>query len=1098
MLLVFLVLCSPLLIAQPNNPLADNKAVVISGNARFTVLTPQLIRMEWSDKAAFEDRASLVFINRKLQVPAFKVKNTKNELIITTEKLRLTYKKSGKFTRDNLSISYTMNDKNISWYPGLKDDKNLSGTCRTLDGVFTAADVKLEEGLISRNGFALIDDSKRHLFDASEWNWVIPRTDTNCMDWYFIAHGHDYKKALKEYTMVAGKIPIPPRFAFGYWWSRYWDYSDEEFRTLVKDFKSNNIPMDVLIIDMEWHNTWGIGTSKEKKDQFGEPVGWTGYSWNRNLFPDPDRFLKWTEKMELKTALNLHPASGIAPFEDCYNRFAKAYNFDTTGRAYIPFRIEEKKWAQTYFNEVLHPLEKSGIDFWWLDWQQWLENKGVKGLSNTWWLNYTFFTDMERRSEKRPMLFHRWGGMGNHRYQIGFSGDAASTWETLNYETYFTATASNVCYGYWSHDIGGHMGNDKDPELYLRWLQFGAYSPVLRTHCTKGGATERRFWKYPEHFEMMRDAVNTRYRMEPYIYQNARKAYDEGISICRPMYYEYPETENAYTFKNQYFFGNDLIIAPVATKADALTTLAENKIWLPEGDWFEMHSGRMLQGNQVIKKNFAMNEIPVYAKAGSILPMNPPMKNLARNSDTLVLVFIPGKDNLLNYYEDDGLTAAYQQSEFSTTAIYKKTVSDTLLRIGIDACKGNYKGMASQKAYQLEFPNAMPPAKVMVNNREYPYQYDGTDNTWNYDGKTLTLIIHIPLTDKNTELEISIYTTLENKKAASLLYGKKEFFSRIQRVAEDFKTESCNMNGPSNPPESFLFAAGLATNISYFPDKIIDLLNKYEQNKNAMFTEIVNFSTITDEKLYYWFHFLGIYEDLMPQPALTFTKENENTAIYTITSPDPKANIHYTTDGSKPDANSPLYQSPVKVIAPTTVRAIACASGHLNSLISNATYVFNPVKKITYLRPIGASYTGGSDTALFDGKMGNTENFRVRWVGVEKQDFIVEAELKKPLALNEVDVRFLYKPWSWIILPDEIMVETSADGINYEMAATHKPLIPDKNTTENIMMYEIKIPQVKSCSFIRFTAKTTGKLPAWHDFAGRDAWLFIDEIMLKW
>ena len=170
----------------------------------------------------------------------------------------------------------------------------------------------------------------------------------------------------------------------------------------------------------------------------------------------------------------------------------------------------------------------------------------------------------------------------------------------------------------------------------------------------------------------------------------------------------------------------------------------------------------------------------------------------------------------------------------------------------------------------------------------------------------------------------------------------------------------------------------------------------------------------------------------------------------------------------------------------------------MNSLISNATYVFNPVKKITYLRPIGASYTGGSDTALFDGKMGNTENFRVRWVGVEKQDFIVEAELKKPLALNEVDVRFIYKPWSLIILPDEIMVETSADGINYEMAATHKPLIPDKNTTENIMMYEIKIPQVKSCSFIRFTAKTTGKLPAWHDFAGRDAWLFIDEIMLKW
>ncbi|MFZ4399425.1 MAG: TIM-barrel domain-containing protein [Bacteroidales bacterium] len=1099
-LLAFLVLCSPLLIAQQNNPLADNKAVVISGNARFTVLTSQLIRMEWSDKAEFEDRASLVFINRKLEVPAFKVKDSKNELIITTDKFKLIYKKDGKFTKDNLTITFSINDKKILWFPGLKDDKNLSGTSRTLDGVFTEADVKLEDGLISRNGFALIDDSKRHLFDASDWKWLMPRTDTNCIDWYFFAHGHEYKKALKDYTLVAGKIPLPPRFAFGYWWSRYWDYSDEEFRTLVKDFKTNNIPIDVLIIDMEWHNTWGIGTSKEKRDQFGEPIGWTGYSWNHNLFPDPDRFLKWTEKVDLKTALNLHPASGIAPFEDCYNRFAKAYDFDTTGRPYIPFKIEEKKWAQTYFNEVLQPMEKSGVDFWWLDWQQWLENKGLKGLSNTWWLNYTFFTNMERRGEKRPMLFHRWGGLGNHRYQIGFSGDAASTWETLNYETYFTSTASNVCYGYWSHDIGGHMGNDKDPELYLRWLQFGAYSPILRTHCTKGGATERRFWKYPDHFEMMRQAVNTRYQLEPYIYQHARKAYDDGISICRPMYYEYPETEYAYSFKNQYFFGNDLIVAPIATKADPLTALSEKEIWLPEGEWFEMHSGRILKGNQVIKKKFAMNEVPVYAKAGSIIPMNPPVSNLSKNPDTLIVVFIPGNNNtLLNYYEDDGSTSAYQKEEFCTTNIYKKMPNDSLVTVLIDKTNGSFKGMSLKKAYQLQFPNCMPPKYVIVNSKEYKYNYEGGENTWNYDGKTLSLIINIPLADRDSKfIEISFNSTgLPNNKK-SILDGKKEFFSRIEKIAEDFKTESCNMNGPSNPPESFLYAAGLATNITYFPDKILYLLNKYEQNKKMMFSEIVNFSMITDEKLYYWFHFLGMNEDLMPQPLLNYRKESENIATYSIHSDFPNATIHYTTDGNKPDLNSAVYKSAFKVMAPTTVRAITSETSHLNSLISNSTFVYNPVKKCTYSNAVSEKYTGGSDTALFDGKMGNTENFRTRWAGVEKKDFILQCELKKPLLINELDVRFLYKPWSWIMLPDEILVEISADGINYEIAARFKPAVTDKNTAENIQMYTIPFTTLKTCSFLRFTAKTTGKLPKWHDFAGQDAWLFIDEIMLKW
>ncbi len=851
---------------------------------------------------------------------------------------------------------------------------------------------------------------------------------------------------------------------------------------------------------MEWHNTWGIGTRYEKMDVFGQPVGWTGYTWNRNLFPDPDRFLKFTDKMELKTALNLHPVSGIAPFEDCYNRFAKAYNFDTTGQKHIPFKIEEKKWAQIYFNEVLHPFEKAGIDFWWLDWQQWLENKGVKGLSNTWWLNYTFFTDMERRGEKRPMLFHRWGGMGNHRYQIGFSGDAASNWATLEYETYFTHTASNVLYGYWSHDIGGHMGNDRDPELYLRWLQFGAYSPILRTHCTKGGATERRFWMYPNHFEMMRDAITNRYQLEPYIYQNARKAYDDGISICRPMYYDFPEENNAYTFKNQYFFGDDLIVSPIATKVDALTGLCSKEIWLPKGEWFEMHSGKLFNGNQIIKRNFAMNEVPVYAKAGAIIPMNPPVQNLARIPDTLVLVFIPFHfydPNELKYYEDDGTTSSYQKGEYCTTYIFKTFINNNHIAIAIDKTIGSYKGMSAKRAYQLQLPNFLPPEKVTVNNVEYIYNYDGGDNTWNYDGKTLSLIINIPLTDRNTQLLVDISPSKLNKEV-SKLNGKKELFSRIQKIAEDFKTESCNMNGPSNPPESFLYAAGLASSISYYPNKILELINKYEADKNSMLTEIVNFSTITDDKLYYWFHYLDYASEMNPLPSIISERINDNNAIYTLKHTNPSVVIHYTLDGSKPDLSSPVYNAPFKVSTPTTVRAIASQTGRLNSLIANSTFAYNPVKKVTYLNQIGEKYTGGSDTALFDGKMGNTDNFRVTWVGVEKKDFTATFDLKKPLSVNELSVRFLYKPWSWIMLPDDIIVEGSVDGFNYEVAGSLKPVVADKNTPENIITYSIPFKNPKTYSFIRFAAKTSGKLPNWHDFAGQDSWLFIDEIMFKW
>ena len=182
---------------------------------------------------------------------------------------------------------------------------------------------------------------------------------------------------------------------------------------------------------------------------------------------------------------------------------ARAMGIDPATKKYVPFDITNKKFAENYFNILHHPLEEQGIDFFWLDWQQ-EQNTRVTGVNPTWWLNYTHFSDMERRG-KRGMLFHRWGGLGNHRYQIGFSGDTIAVWDSLAFQPYFTATAANVGYGYWSHDIGGHMrvdlgakpaaGIPQDPgypELYTRWIQWGIFSPILRTHTTKDQQSERR------------------------------------------------------------------------------------------------------------------------------------------------------------------------------------------------------------------------------------------------------------------------------------------------------------------------------------------------------------------------------------------------------------------------------------------------------------------------------------------------------------------------------------------------------------------------------------------------------------------------------
>ena len=558
------VLSSAATIPGVYNPVADPKAVVTKGNARFTVLTPQLIRMEWAADGKFEDHASLVFLNRKLPMPTFTSADdpSTHQLVIQTGAMELRYKPSsngdGKFSADNVKVTFTLNGKPVTWHPGTPDTGNLMGTTRTLDGALgDKTKDPIEPGLLSRDGWTLVDDSSRPLFDSADfsfvngesspWPWVMQRPAGDRQDWYFFGYGHDYKQALGDYTLIAGRIPLPPRFAFGAWWSRYWAYTDQELDDLVRHFRENDVPLDVLVIDMDWHLTFGpSGAGEKPKDQSGHTMGWSGYTWNKLLFPDAEQFLKHIHEEGLKVTLNLHPASGVQPWEDAYPAMARAMGIDPATRKYVPFDITNKKFATNYLNLLHHPLEKQGIDFWWLDWQQ-EDDTSTPGVNPTWWLNYVHFSDQAREG-KRPLLFHRWGGLGNHRYQIGFSGDTISVWESLAFQPWFTATAANVGYAYWSHDIGGHMPGAVGPELYTRWLQFGAFSPILRTHTTKNPDAERRIWAYPEPYsDIMRRIYHLRYALLPYVYTEARQTYDTGVAFLHPLYYDWPEAPEAYS-----------------------------------------------------------------------------------------------------------------------------------------------------------------------------------------------------------------------------------------------------------------------------------------------------------------------------------------------------------------------------------------------------------------------------------------------------------------------------------------------------------------------------------------------------------------------
>ena len=869
MVTIYLTLNSHVIQAEESRswqPKANEASVVVAGNKRFTILTTGLIRMEYSPSGVFNDSATTVIVNRNLAPPSFELDDTSDVLTITTKAIKLSYRKTlHPFDAENLTAAISAQSDSTSWFYGKVDTQNLGGTARTLDGMNGGIDwngnpLDLGSGILSRSGWSFIDDSESHRLISEhpdDWPWIeTPYSDSieqqGYQDGYLFAYGTNYKQALKDFTHIAGKIPIPPKYAFGYWWSRYWVYSDAELEQLMKQMRNYDIPIDVLIIDMDWHLTHGglKDIKNPQLDPLGELLGWTGYTWNKALFPDPSAFLQWTESFNLKTALNLHPASGIPPMEAQYQAFADHYGFETSKQEYIPYRMAEKAWAEAYVETILRPLERQGVDFWWLDWQQFRESKVMPQLSNTWWLNYVFYTDMQRQG-KRPLLFHRWGGLGNHRYQIGFSGDDKISWESLNYQSYFTATASNVGYGYWSHDIGGHGSGDldSDPELYLRWLQFGVFSPIFRTHSAKISTIERRFWKYPDHFEPMRDMVKLRYALHPYIYKTARQAFDSGVSIVRPMYYDFPSSQQAYDYKHQYMFGDDLLVAPVDSPVDPNTGLATKDIWLPQGEWYEWFTGTSIRGGQTLVRQYTSTEIPVFAKAGAIIPMYKDVKHLQDQINHITLRFIPGQSGQTRLYEDSGEDLGYQGNQFSTTEVTQEITEAGHKRIIIAARKGIYEGQEETRQFDLLLPATLPIQSVTVNGKHLePEQII-------YHGAELANRIRLPQSKSSDALDILIVGDFAS---SNELNAKLGAFKRLSQAVADLKIEVARENWWASLPDNMLLLEQTPRLIQRNPAKTKELIRYFNTHYSSLTEAIETHKDIRPHMMSKYKAFLGL------------------------------------------------------------------------------------------------------------------------------------------------------------------------------------------------------------------------------------------------
>lgn len=660
------------------SPKAKDENVVFWENYRVTVLSDRLFRIERNKERRFRDGATQSVWYRDMPVQDFRFTAEGERAVLETAACKLILRKE----REGCLIALA--DGKLR---KISNDGNLKGTYRTLDGCnggyFDAPYIpeipphyiELENGVCSKSGVAVFDDAESLTF--CENGEVIAERGEGT-DEYVFAYGKDYRAAVRALYSITGYPPLVPRFALGNWWSRYKEYTQEEYMALLERFEEHGVPLTVATIDMDWH--YSIHLDEQKKitesgkntEFYGGNNGWTGYSWNTELFPDYRAMLREIQEKGLKITLNLHPADGVRWWEDQYVEMANAMGMDATKEEKIPFNIADNTFIENYFSILHKPYEREGVSFWWIDWQQGTQSK-MQGLDPLWSLNHYHYLDNAADS-LTPLILSRYSGVGAHRYPVGFSGDTYVTWNTVRYLPYFTATASNVGYTWWSHDIGGHMFGSKNDELYLRHVQFGVFSPINRLHCSCDPTMSKEPWFYQNGTgEIAMEWLRLRHRMIPWLYTMSYRTHKEGLALIEPLYYVWGVPE-AYRMKNEYLFGGNVIVAPVTDKRQA-DGYARTPVWLPEGEWTDFFTGDRYfspEGGKTYTMLRALDSIPVLVRSGGVLPLAAKGEKSCKNPEKLD-VFIYEGNGKFTLYEDgreEGNTA-FLQTEF--TAEYQET-----------------------------------------------------------------------------------------------------------------------------------------------------------------------------------------------------------------------------------------------------------------------------------------------------------------------------------------------------------------------------------------------------------------------------------------
>jgi alpha-glucosidase (family GH31 glycosyl hydrolase) len=522
----------------------------------------------------------------------------------------------------------------------------------------------------------------------------------------------------------------------------------------VGRFREEAVPLDTLSVDTDFkavHDPIGASLAANAVGAPGEPYSWNAWDWNRELYPDPERFFRWADEQGIDVGLNIHPSidNRDPKFEETQQRAGgglvaddgcRLVQADSQGQCMV-FDWADRRHLDAYF--ALHePFERQGTDFWWLDWCCDGTRGDAPGLTPDTWINKQYFDRQRARGSRWP-AFQRIGGsyqlgfgasggtgaFAEHRYSIQFTGDTCATWPQLAFASQFSAAAASIGLPYVSHDIGTFFAespsgtcdkqlspflapqeNSLTPEMYVRWVQLGAFQPLDRLHSHHG---KRLPWEYPEPARgVAADFLRLREALVPYLYTLAREARDRGLPMVRPLYLRWPDRAQAYTNPSQFTLGRDVLVAPVAEPGNP----AEVKVWFPPGTWVDWFTGERHRGPATRTLSVPLERMPVFVRAGGIVPTQPAVATTPAGSPRSLVLTAHRGNGRLGLYDDAGDGLAHEQGRFSRTrVIQRRGRGRHTLTIG--RARGRFDGLPRRRAYEVRFVGVPRPRAVTVGGR---------------------------------------------------------------------------------------------------------------------------------------------------------------------------------------------------------------------------------------------------------------------------------------------------------------------------------------------------------------------------------------------